>query len=93
MLNIAAHELIIMYSFILDSILVSNVQRATARIVKLKLKKPKNFFLKPQVFTRAGKNLRFFKKRFRVLGFNVRTVARSALDTGIRSRRRPLHED
>jgi len=42
MLNIAAHELIIMYSFILDSILVSNVQRATARIVKLKLKKPKN---------------------------------------------------
>jgi len=37
--------------------------------------------------TRAGKNLRFFRKKFRFLGFlgfNVRTVARGTLDTGIR---------
>jgi len=42
---------------------------------------------------RAGKSLRFFKKRFRFfrffrllgfLGFNVRTVARGTLDTGKR---------
>ena len=42
---------------------------------------------------RAGKNLRFIKKRFRFLGFlgfNVRTVARDILDTGIRSRRSPM---
>jgi len=57
------------------------------------------------VSTRAGKNLRLFKKRFRFLvfkvffsflgflGFNVRTVARSTLGTGIRSRRRPIRED
>jgi len=34
---------------------------------------------------RAGKNLRFFKKKIRFLGFNVRTVARGTLDryTGI----------
>ena len=53
-------------------------------------------------FARAGKNLRFLKKRFRFLGFlgflrflgfNVSTVARGTLDTGIRSRRRPIHED
>jgi len=51
---------------------------------------------------RAGKNLRFFKKRFRFLGFlvflgflgfNVHTVVRCTLDTGIRSRRWPIHED
>ena len=45
---------------------------------------------------RAGKNLRFFKKRFNFLGFlgfNVRTVALGTLETGIRSRRRPIHED
>ena len=42
---------------------------------------------------RAGKNLRFFRKTFRFLGFlgflgfNVRTVARGTLDTGLRSRR------
>ena len=44
---------------------------------------------------RAGKNLCFFITRFRFLGFlgfNVRTVVRSTLDTGIRSRR-PIHED
>jgi len=39
---------------------------------------------------RAGKNLRFFRKKLRFLGFlgflgfNVRTVARGTLDTGIR---------
>ena len=44
-----------------------------------------------RVYIRAGKNLRFFKKRFRFsrflgfLGFNVRTVARGTLDAGIRS--------
>src|SRR6218665_1339655 len=40
---------------------------------------------------RAGKNLRFFKKVFRFfrfLGFNVRTVARGAIDTRIRSRKK-----
>ena len=45
---------------------------------------------------RAGRNLRFFKQRFRFLGFlgfNVSTVARGTLDKGIRSRRRPIHED
>jgi len=48
--------------------------------------------------TRAGKNLRFFRKKIRFLGFlvffrflgflglNVRKVARRTLDTGIRSR-------
>jgi len=44
---------------------------------------------------RAGKTYGL-KKRFRFLGFlgsNVRTVARGTLDTGIRSRRRPIHED
>src|SRR6218665_1076100 len=60
------------------------------------------------LYIRAGKNLRFFKINFKflgflgLLGFNVhvyiglRTVARSTLDTEIRSRRRPvisLHED
>ena len=40
-----------------------------------------------------------FKKYFWFLSFlgrlriNVRTVARGTLDTGIRSRRRPIHED
>src|SRR6218665_1511351 len=44
---------------------------------------------------RAGKNLRFFKKDFRFLGFlgflgfNVCTGARGTLDTRIRSRRMP----
>jgi len=28
-----------------------------------------------------------------LLGFNVRTVARGTLNTGIRSRWRPVHED
>jgi len=41
---------------------------------------------------RAGKNLRFSKKKLGFLGFNVRTVAGGTLDTGIRSRRRPIHE-
>jgi len=40
--------------------------------------------------TRAGKNLRF-KKHLGFLGFNVRAVARGALYTGIRSRRRSIH--
>jgi len=53
------------------------------------------------VRSRAGKNLRFFRKKlrflgflgfFRFLGFNVRKVARGTLDTGIKSRRRPIHE-
>ena len=47
-------------------------------------------------------NLRFLKIKFRFfrflvffrfLGFNVRTVARGTLDTGILLRRRPIHED
>jgi len=43
-----------------------------------------------RVYTRAGKNLRLFRKKIRFLGFlgfNVRTVTRGRLDTGIRSRR------
>src|SRR6218665_1569122 len=48
-----------------------------------------------RICTRAGKNLRFFKKDFRslgflgFLGFNVCTGARGTLDTRIRSRRMP----
>src|SRR6218665_2946490 len=39
------------------------------------------------LYFRAGKNLRFFRiffRFFRFLGFNVRTVARGTLGTGIR---------
>src|SRR6218665_574035 len=52
-----------------------------------------------RLYTRAGKNLWYFKENFRflgflcILGFNVRTVARGALGTGLPSRRRPVHED
>ena|SRR6218665_2483648 len=46
---------------------------------------------RPNVRTRAGKNLRFFRNKFRFLGFlgflgfNVRTVARGTLDSGHRN--------
>ena len=50
-----------------------------------------NLGLAWSIYSRAGKNLRFFKKVFRFfrfLGFNVRTVAGGTIDTRIRSRRK-----
>jgi len=43
----------------------------------------------------AGKNLSFFYffRFLGLLGFNVRTVERGRLDTGIRSRRSAIHKD
>ena len=72
------------------------------------LKQPIFCRINKSVENRAGKNLRFLKISFislgflrfivffRFLGFNVRTrrtVARGTLYTGIRSRRRSMHED
>ena len=46
-----------------------------------------------RVKIRAGKNVRFLKKVLGFLGFNVCTVARGTLDTGIRLRSTQIHED
>jgi len=37
------------------------------------------------VYSRAGKNLRLLKIDLGFLGFNVHTITRGTLDTGIRS--------